>query len=405
MLPSDRFGPRYHQDHEPVRTADEVTGHVVRQLYLLAGAVDVAVETGDTELLQATERLWDSALDTKTYLTGGQGSRHRDEAFGDPYELPPDRAYAETCAAIGSFQWAWRLLLATGNARYADEMERLLYNGIAGSTALDGTAFFYSNPLQLRTGHDGSEEDSPSQRLSWYACACCPPNLARLMASLHTYLATGDDEGLQVHLYAAGTYAAGGHTLEVETRYPWDEQITLTITEAAPGPWTLALRIPAWCASAQLSVNGEPVATHAGYVRLTRDWQAGDRVELTLAMPPRLVGAHPRVDAVRGTAALARGPLVYCLEHADLPASGPLANVVFEDLELDTARPVGVQHDPDGIAPVTLQAPLRARPAETSSLYRPLAGTGTVAAIPYFLWANRAAGPMRVWIPVAPREA
>jgi len=405
LLTSDRFGPGYHQDHQPVRTADEVTGHVVRQLYLLAGAVDVAVETGDTELLQATERLWDSALDTKTYLTGGQGSRHRDEAFGDPYELPPDRAYAETCAAIGSFQWAWRLLLATGNARYADEMERLLYNGIAGSTALDGTAFFYSNPLQLRTGHDGSEETASSQRLSWYACACCPPNLARLMASLHTYLATGDDEGLQVHLYAAGTYTAGGHTLEVETRYPWDEQITLTITEATPGPWTLALRIPTWCSSAQLSVNGEPVATHAGYVRLTRDWQAGDRVELTLAMPPRLVGAHPRVDAVRGTAALARGPLVYCLEHADLPTSGPLANVVFEDLELDTARPVGVQHDPDGIAPVTLQAPLRARPGETSSLYRPLAGTGTVAAIPYFLWANRAAGPMRVWIPVAPREA
>ena len=150
-----RFGPRYYLDHQPVRDAEEVTGHVVRQVYLLAGAVDVAVETGDAELLAAAERLWESALAGKTYLTGGQGSRHRDEAFGDPYELPPDRAYAETCAAIGSFQWAWRLLLATGRSRYADEMERLLHNGIAASTAVSGTAFFYSNPLQLRTGHDG----------------------------------------------------------------------------------------------------------------------------------------------------------------------------------------------------------------------------------------------------------
>ena len=400
----DRVGPRYYLDHQPVRSADEATGHAVRQLYLLAGAVDVAVETGDTELLRATERLWESALDTKTYLTGGQGSRHRDESFGDEYELPPDRAYAETCAAIGSFQWAWRLLLATGHARYADEMERVLYNGIAGSTATGGTAFFYSNPLQLRTGHDGSREDAPSQRLSWYSCACCPPNLARLMASLHTYLATGDHEGLQLHLYAAGTYAAGGQTIEVETRYPWDEQITVSVTEAAPGPWTLALRIPAWCTSARLSVNSEPVPVHPGYVRLTRTWQAGDRVELILSMPPRLVTAHPRVDAVRGTAALARGPLVYCLEHADLSASGPLADAVFEDLELDTARPVQVRHEPDGLAPVTLQTPVRVRAAETASLYRTPASTGTVSAIPYFLWANRAAGPMRVWIPVAPRE-
>jgi DUF1680 family protein len=412
LLGSDRFGPRYFQDHTPVRDADEVTGHVVRQVYLLAGVVDVAVENGDHDLLRAAERLWDSALSSKTYLTGGQGSRHRDEAFGDPYELPPDRAYAETCAAIGSFQWAWRLLLATGRARYADEMERLLYNGIAASTAAGGTAFFYSNPLQQRTGHDGSEEDAPSQRLSWYSCACCPPNLARLMASLHTYAATGSADGLQLHLYAAGTFTAGGQTVRVETAYPWDETVSLTVTDPADGRWTLALRVPSWCADARLSVNGSLVRAGAqeGYLRLTRTWRAGDRVELVLAMPPRLVTAHPRVDAVRGTAALARGPVVYCLEHADLPAT--LAGEVFEDLELDPSTPPTAARDEAGLAPVTLRASIRARAGAADALYRPAAEAGapgtvvaTVPAIPYFLWANRAPGPMRVGLPLAPREA
>jgi DUF1680 family protein len=406
LLGNDKLGPRYYQDHQPVRDADEVTGHVVRQLYLLAGAVDVAVETHDTELLQATERLWDSALRSKTYLTGGQGSRHRDESFGDPYELPPDRAYAETCAAIGSFQWAWRLLLATGRARYADEMERLIHNGIAGSTGLDGTTFFYSNPLQLRTGHDGSHEDAPSQRLGWYSCACCPPNLARLMASLHSYLATGDESGLQLHLYATGTFGP----VEVSTRYPWDEHITVSVTRDAAEPWTLALRVPGWCTDARLAVNGEPAPATAedGYLRLTRAWRAGDQVVLTLAMPPRLVTAHPRADAVRGTAALLRGPLVYCLEHADVPQP----DVVFEDLVLDPAASVQVVHSENAIAAVLLRVPLATVSTEDDPLYRtgpdnslPATAAGTVAAIPYFLWANRAAGPMRVWIPLAVREA
>jgi hypothetical protein len=395
LLGADRFGPRYFQDHLPVRDAPEVTGHVVRQVYLLAGAVDVAVETGDHDLLRAAERLWDSALSSRTYITGGQGSRHRDEAFGDPYELPPDRAYAETCAAIGSFQWAWRLLLATGRARYADEMERVLYNGIAASTAAGGTAFFYSNPLQLRTGHDGSEEDAPSQRLDWYSCACCPPNLARLMASLHTYVATGSADGLALHLYAAGTFTSGGATVRVQTAYPWSETVSLTVTDPAEGPWTLSLRVPEWCGDARLSVNGSLVRTGAqeGYLRLTRTWHAGDRVELVLAMPPHLVSGHPRVDAVRGTVALARGPIVYCLEQADLPDA--LAGAVFEDLELDSSALPQVVPDETGFAPVRLHVSIRERAGGAAAI---------VPTIPYFLWANRAAGPMRVWIPLAPPE-
>ena len=220
LLGEDRFGAAYFQDHVPVVEASEFTGHAVRQLYLLAGVVDVAVETGDDALLAAAERLWESAFGSKTYITGAHGSRHRDEAIGDPFELPPDRAYAETCAAIGSFQWNWRMLLATGGHRYAEEMERVLYNAIAGATALDGRHFFYSNPLHLRTGHDNGGEEAPSQRLPWYTCACCPPNLARLMASVHCYLATTDDDGLQIHQYTAGAIRAGRHHVESQHRLP-----------------------------------------------------------------------------------------------------------------------------------------------------------------------------------------
>ncbi|MEV4280726.1 glycoside hydrolase family 127 protein [Actinoplanes xinjiangensis] len=407
-LGEGRFGAAYFQDHLPLRATTEVTGHVVRQLYLLAGAVDVAVETRDEALLATVEQLWDSALDSRTYLTGGQGSRHRDEAYGDAYELPPDRAYAETCAAIASFQLAWRLLLATGRAGYADEMERVLHNAIAAGTAVDGTAFFYSTPLQRRTGHDSGDENAPGHRLDWYDCACCPPNLARLMASLHTYAATGDDGGLQLHLYGAGEFSSGGRRVEVATRYPWDEQITVTVTGTTADPWRLSLRVPAWCTDVRLTVNGTPAPARAqgGYLRLHRIWHPGDEVVLTLAMPARLVAAHPRVDAVRGAAALVRGPIVYCLEHADMPADGTL----FEDWELDATAPVAVAHHGSGLAPVTLRVRVRARTAQDRPLYRDLrtggstAATATVSAIPYFLWANREPGPMRVWIPLAAPE-
>ncbi|WP_033342738.1 glycoside hydrolase family 127 protein [Catenuloplanes japonicus] len=401
LLGDDKLGPRYYQDHAPVRDADEATGHAVRQLYLLAGAVDVAVETGDVTLLAAAERLWDSALGTKTYVTGGQGSRHRDESFGDPYELPADRAYAETCAAIASFQLSWRLLLATGRARYADEMERLLYNGIACSTGADGVTFFYSNPLQLRTGHDGSNEDAPTQRLPWYSCACCPPNLARLLASLPAYAATGTAGGVELHLYGAGEVGVAGLKLRIATDYPWDGTVTIDVTAAPGGERTISLRIPSWCTSWALTVNGEAhgVPAKDGVVPVRKAWSAGDRLVLSLDMPPRVLQAHPRIDAVRGSAVLARGPVVYCLEHADHPG------VVLEDLHLDAGAPIEVRRD--GFAPATLVTTGSVRTPAGGDPYRAVftpASEAAVAltAIPYFLWANRAPGPMRVWIPMAP---
>jgi uncharacterized protein len=402
LLDGARFGSVYVQDHVPVRLAETVAGHVVRQLYLLLGMVDVAVETHDDELLDAAARLWEDAFGAKTYITGAQGSRHRDEAFGDPYELPSDRAYGETCAAIASFQWNWRMLLATGGVRYADEMERTLYNVIAGATALNGTHFFYSNPLHLRTGHDGSDEDAPSGRLPWYSCACCPPNLARLTASLSGYAMTTDHNGLQVHLHAAGetVTTVGGSPVRVtvRTEYPWNGRVELTMTAAAP--LTLALRIPTWCSKADVRLDGAPVdADGDGYLRLRRDWSGGATVLLDLPMHAHVVRPHPRIDAVRGCVTLTRGPLVYCLEQADLPDG-----VALEDVRIDPAASVAVDTgSPD--FPVTLTATGAVETPASAALY-PADPPGethadriTFTAVPYFLWGNRKPGPMRVWIP------
>jgi DUF1680 family protein len=423
LLNPERFGPTYLQDHVPVRQATEVAGHAVRQLYLLSGVVDVAVETGDTALLAVARRLWDSAYLTKTYLTGAHGSRHRDEAYGDPYELPPDRAYGETCAAVASVHWNWRMLLAEGDRRYADELERVLYNALAGAIALDGVRFFYANPLQLRTGHDGSDEDAPGQRLPWYSCSCCPPNLARLMASLQAYTATATADGLQLHLYAAGTIRVQVRgrpvTIDVRTAYPWSGRVELAVRTASVEPWTMSLRVPGWCRSHRVDAAGAEVSYTDGYLRLTRDWSAAT-VALDLDLPPRLVAAHPYVDAVRGCLALARGPLVYCLEQADLPAG-----VRLEDVRLDPDAPLGTTAMPGGppdavaltatgsVAPPGAAEPYRDWFGRAAGLASSLLAPGRdpttppggpatplpLTAVPYFLWGNRDPGPMRVWIP------
>ena len=216
------MGRRYLQDHLPVRASDTEVGHVVRALYLEAGVTDVATETGDRALLDSSVRRWDDMVAAKTYLTGGNGSRHDDEGFGDRFELPPDRAYNETCAAIASFQWSWRLLLATGDAKYADHMERVLYNGFAAAIATGGERFFYVNPLQRREDH--YEKDDPGRRRVWFKCACCPPNIMRLLASLQHYLATESGDTLYIHQYTAvpavrrGPRARGHHRLPVGRR-------------------------------------------------------------------------------------------------------------------------------------------------------------------------------------------
>ena len=390
LLGDGRFGAAYWQDHEPVRDAATVAGHAVRQLYLDCGAVDVAVELGDDALLAAVRRRWRDLMETRTYLTGGMGSRHRDESFGDPYELPPDRAYAETCASIASVMLAWRLLLATGEAGYADAVERAIYNGVLSGISLTGTRFFYVNPLQRRTRR-AAEPPGHGERAPWYPCACCPPNLMRLLSSWQQYLASSDDSGVQLHQYATAEVeaglASGAVRLSVRTAYPWHGRVSVRVLEAPGHPWTLSLRVPRWCRSATLSGPDGPgaLAPGAGTAELTRRWGAGDTVVLDLDMPVRVVEPDPRVDAVRGCVAVARGPLVYCIESPDLPPGAEL-----EELSLDPAGELATVPRPDvgeGVVGITVPVVRRQQ-------------AGLVAgAVPYFAWANRGAGAMRVWIP------
>ena len=298
LLGEGRFGPAYWQDHAPVRTAPTVAGHAVRQLYLDSGAVDVAVELGDDELLEAVLRRRRDMVATRSYLTGGIGSRHRDEAFGDPFELPPDRAYAETCAAIASVMLSWRLLLATGDPAHADVLERTILNGVLAGVGLDGVSFSYENPLQRRT-HRVAEEDGVTERSPWFPCACCPPNLMRTFASWPAYLATTDDAGVTIHQFASSEIAApvGGSTLRlsVATDYPWSGRVTVTVDEAPEAPVRIALRVPAWSTAASASGPGEAPHDVTGRrtAEWTRQWQAGDRIELDLGVVPRVDAARP----------------------------------------------------------------------------------------------------------------
>lgn len=390
LIGDGRFGPEYWQDHEPVRTAAVAAGHAVRQLYLDCGVVDVATEVGDADLLAAARRRWDDLMRTRTYLTGGMGSRHRDEAFGDPFELPPDRAYAETCAAIASVMLAWRLLLATGDPAFADAAERAMFNGVLSGLSLTGDRFFYTNPLQRRTDRAPHAGDD-GQRKPWYDCACCPPNLMRLMSTWHQYLATSDDSGVQLHQYASADVAAdlpeGPVRLAVRTAYPWHGRIAVQVEQTPDEAWTLTLRVPGWCRSATVNGPDGSAAAPAGTVTVTRTWRRGDTVVLDLDLPVRVIEPDPRIDAVRGCVAVARGPIVYCVESADLPETA-----VLEDLVWDRSRGPIATPRPD-VAPgvVGVDLPVRRRGGDPD----------LAPAIPYFAWANRGSGAMRVWIPVS----
>jgi DUF1680 family protein len=412
LIGDSGFGHRYLQDHEPVRDTVTEVGHVVRALYLDAGVADVAAETGDAPLLASSLTRWADMVAAKTYLTGGNGSRHEGESFGDRFELPPDRAYNETCAAIASFQWAWRLLLATGDAAFADLMERVLYNGLASSIATDGTRFFYVNPLQRRADH--FEKDDPGRRREWFNCACCPPNIMRTMASLQHYLATASGGTLYVQQFTGATLSAalagGVLSVEMATDYPWAGEVVLRVTGAPPRPCGLAVRRPAWSPVPEIRLNEDLAGAEAdgGYLVVRRQWRPGDVLRFGLGLTARLTYPDRRVDAVRGTAAIERGPLVYCLEQADQPAGIDLADLALVPGVLEEARAT-VPGVGDTIL-VRASAVHRAGPQQPGLPYHaaaagPQASAGdqqvTATAIPYFQWDNRDGRPMQVWTPAA----
>jgi len=409
VLPEPEWGRRYFQDDLPIRQATVQRGHTVRANYLAAGAVDVAVETGDAELLGTLRGVWDRTVARRTYLTGGQGSHYQDEAFGEDWELPPDRAYSETCASIASIMFSWRLLLATGGGGYADLIERTLFNVVATAVSREGNRFFYTNTLHRRAPGEMPDPEvaSPrafsSLRAPWFEVSCCPPNIARTLASLAGLLATVDDDGLQLQQYATcsistslpdGTPVA----LEVETAYPDTGTVTVRVQQSADRPWTLSLRVPGWAEGATLThrtgTGTSTVAVAGPVAQLTAAFAAGDIVELELPMVAGFLHADPRVDAIRGCVAVQRGPLVYC---AELPAT---SEADLDGLVVSTATPPRYA---DGI--VLVDAGWLS-PEEGSWPYGGAAAHDrevgeSLALIPYHDWGQAGLCTMRVWLPEA----
>lgn len=405
------WGRRYFQDDVPVRDAEALSGHAVRANYLAAGAVDVAVESDDHELLTSLRRQWARTRGRRTYITGGQGSHHQDEAFGDDWELPSDRAYSETCAGIASVMFSWRLLLAGGESAYADLIERTLFNVVATSPAADGRSFFYANTLHQRVPGIVADPDATSPRASsslrapWFDVSCCPPNVARTLASLDAYIATADDHGIQIHQYAPSeirTTLSDGRavSLDVATRYPSEGSIRVSVIDSADEPWTLSLRVPEWADGARLRVEGadgvtQEAPTAGGWARVHRAFRAGDVVELELPMAPRVVVPDPRIDAVRGCVAVERGPEVLALESVDLDGGHDVGEVaVLPDVPpVEDGGRVWMSVTTRGSAP-------DGWPYGTEATVAP-AAAGRVALVAYHDWGNRGPSTMRVWMPIA----
>ncbi|MFD1503257.1 beta-L-arabinofuranosidase domain-containing protein, partial [Streptosporangium lutulentum] len=331
--------------------------------------------------------------------------RHSDEAIGDRYELPSERAYAETCAAIATMQWAWRMFQATGGAKYLDVFERVLFNAYAVGLSADGRAFFYDNPLQRRPDHEqrsGAETGGELLRRPWFGCACCPPNIVRWMAQLGDHVAAERDGALHIATYTGARIETPSIALAMETDYPWDGDVRVVVERASGEPYAIRLRVPAWARSVTASVNGLPVeGDEDEWLTVERVWAAGDELRLGIPMPVRAHGSHPYLDATRGAVSVARGPLVYCVEQQDCP-------VPVDDLVVSPERIAGaaVERSRDELpGAVVLRMTAEAAVPPSAELYpelpseRPAPGrTVPVAFVPHFLWGNRRPEAMRVWV-------
>lgn len=402
----------YCQAHAPLRDQKAATGHSVRACYLYAGIADIALETGDQELVELSRTLWDDLTQHQMYITGGLGPARTNEGFTFAYDLPNETAYAETCAGISLAFWAHRLFHIDPDSRYIDVMERALYNNVLSGVSAEGDRFFYANPLAAYPNVDPTKPTTATdsnqyyRRQEWFFCPCCPPNVARVVASLGTYMYSATADRLYVHLYNQSTaqFTLGGAAVQIEqqTEYPWDGRVQVAVKTEQPAAFELALRVPGWCHSCTLEVNGlqQQVSLDRGYAVLARQWAAGDSVVLHLTMPVERIAPHPQIREDAGQIALQRGPLVYCLEQVD--NGGQLANVVIPDQSALHAEPASQLF---GGIPVIAGEAVRIEPAEwNNDLYQPKSQVQykhtsfQFRAIPYFLWANREPGEMRVWI-------
>jgi hypothetical protein len=407
LLSPVRFGAEYFQDDVPVRSAEVLRGHAVRAYYLASGAIDVAVETNDTDLLAAVERQIETTVSRRTYLTGGVGAHHLDEAFGADYELPPDRAYAETCAAVASVMANWRLLL-TGATGADDRIERVLLNNVLASPRQDGRAFFYTNTLHQRTrgiqpdDHTVIERAETSLRAPWFTVSCCPTNIARTLASAELYFATATSDGIDLHQYGQyeidTTVASQRVRIDVSGDYPFEGAVRITFATAVGDDFRLGLRVPDWAEVGTIVRRGAETAAPSGRTELFGPFAEGETIELRLPMDARIVHPHPRIDAIRGQIAVERGPLVLALESTELPP-----DLEVDDVEVDPE--IGLRTEGDGA-----QLLLRSRSPKPQSPSWPYGsaepaapGRQFVARLyPYSRWGNRGPSSMRIWIPAAP---
>lgn len=411
------------QDRVPFRQQSAAVGHAVRANYLYAGAADVYAETGDMTLLEPLHKIWTNVVTRKMYLTGGCGALYDGaspdgatdqkqiarvhQAYGRDYQLPNSTAHNETCAAVGNALWNARMLQLTGEAKYGDVLELVLYNALLAGVSLDGKRFFYTStlrqvdpmPVPLRWSR---------RREEWIRCYCCPPNVARAIAQVNRLAYGRSNRGVWVHLYGGSTLDTtlpDGRRLKLrqETNYPWEGLVQITIESAPRGEASLFLRIPGWAQGVALSVNRQPVTVTAGrYTEVRRTWAAGDAVELTLPLKPRLVETHPLVEEARNQVAVMRGPLVYCLESNDLPAT-----VRVQDVTLPRSARLTPRFDRELLASMIVlegKAERMANPAWGDELYREfkpgVPEPIDVRLIPYFAWANRSKSEMTVWLPL-----
>jgi len=386
----------YSQAHMPVREQQQVVGHAVRAMYLFSAMVDLAVENGDPVLKEACERLYDNLVGRQLYVTGGLGPSASNEGFTREFDLPNETAYAETCAAVALGFWSHRMAQIDLNSKFTDRLETVLFNGALSGISRDGEHYFYENVLESHGQH---------RRWKWHYCPCCPTNIARFITSLGQYFYSTEDSELAVHLY--GTNSAElmiGDTfvrLKQETQYPWDGDIRLQLALEQPSHFTLHLRIPGWCRSAEILVNGMAVDLGAcvtnGYAAITREWRNGDEVRISLSMPVDRIYAHPAVSEDGGRVALRRGPVVYCVEETDLGGEP-------QRLRLPATSEISARYDAGllGGAAVLEGTALEAEDAGwENALYRtapPALKKRPFKAIPYHLWANREAGAMAIWL-------
>lgn len=405
-IPLPEYRTIYMFSGTPFTARTRLQGHAVRAMYACCGATDYYLETGDDTYWKTLTKLWDDMTQTKMYVTGGVGSRSDGEAFGDAYELPNYLAYGESCAAIGNFMWNWRMLAATGDARFADVMERALYNGINSGMSLNGTLYCYRNPLAFDPA-TGEKIRNP-----WYDTTCCPPNLERTFAALPGYFYSTSKDGIYLHLYDNSELnwrLENGTALQVtqKTNYPWDGSVEIAVSPAQPANFTFFLRIPGWAQNASCTVNGEAIngAKPGSYLPVERTWKAGDTVHVKFDMTPQALEANPNVIDDLGRVAVQRGPLIFCLEGLDQPEGTVLADVA---LDLTQKGGFAFAFKPDllgGVGVLQRDGLLYERDRSGTSLYsrysaqpvktRPL----PLTFIPYYAWSNRQPSAMEVWTP------